>query len=203
MDRVIAYIDGYNLYYGLRAKGWKRFYWLNLVSLVRNLLKPGQTLVKVKYFTTLVSNPMDKRKRQSTFIEALETLGDLEIFYGKFLVHEKNCVNCGHKTRLPSEKMTDVNIASEILCDGFKDLYDTVMLISADSDLSSPVLKVQKEFSNKRVVAVFPPERHSLRLQQIANSSFTIGRANLAKSLFPDQVTKPDGFVLRRPIEWR
>lgn len=29
MERVIAYVDGYNLYYGLRAKGWKRYYWLN------------------------------------------------------------------------------------------------------------------------------------------------------------------------------
>ena len=28
MNRVIAYIDGYNLYHGLREQGWKRFYWL-------------------------------------------------------------------------------------------------------------------------------------------------------------------------------
>jgi hypothetical protein len=26
MKRVIAYIDGFNLCFGLREKGWKRFY---------------------------------------------------------------------------------------------------------------------------------------------------------------------------------
>lgn len=29
-QRVIAYIDGFNLYFGLKAAKWKRFYWLNL-----------------------------------------------------------------------------------------------------------------------------------------------------------------------------
>jgi hypothetical protein len=39
-ERVIAYIDGFNLYFGLKSTGWKKFYWLNLQSMVQNLLKP-------------------------------------------------------------------------------------------------------------------------------------------------------------------
>ena len=35
MQRVIAYVDGYNLYYGLRTKRWKWFYWLNIQSTAR------------------------------------------------------------------------------------------------------------------------------------------------------------------------
>jgi len=38
MQRVIAYVDGYNLYHGLREKGWKWFYWLNIQAMVQNLL---------------------------------------------------------------------------------------------------------------------------------------------------------------------
>jgi len=30
MDRVITYIDGFNLYFGLKSKDWQRYYWLNL-----------------------------------------------------------------------------------------------------------------------------------------------------------------------------
>ena len=30
MQRVIVYIDGFNLYYGLRAAGLQRYYWLDL-----------------------------------------------------------------------------------------------------------------------------------------------------------------------------
>ena len=50
MERVIAYVDGYNLYYGLREKGWRRFYWLNIQAMAQHLLKPNQTLVTTKYF---------------------------------------------------------------------------------------------------------------------------------------------------------
>ena len=30
MQRVSVYVDGFNLYYGLKSKGWRRYYWLNL-----------------------------------------------------------------------------------------------------------------------------------------------------------------------------
>ena len=52
LQRVAAYIDGFNLYYGLRSKGWRRYYWLDLRRLVERLLRRGQQLVAVRYFTT-------------------------------------------------------------------------------------------------------------------------------------------------------
>ena len=56
MDRVIVYIDGFNLYFGLKSKGWRRYFWLNPQKLIENLLKPGQRLVFTKYFTARVNN---------------------------------------------------------------------------------------------------------------------------------------------------
>ena len=47
MKRVIVYVDGFNLYFGLRSKGWRRHYWLNLVKLAGALLKPDQQLARV------------------------------------------------------------------------------------------------------------------------------------------------------------
>ena len=32
-QRVVIYIDGFNLYFGLREKGWKNLYWLNVYKL--------------------------------------------------------------------------------------------------------------------------------------------------------------------------
>ena len=55
MERVIAYIDGFNLYYGLKSSGWRRYYWLNIQRLVQNLLKPNQRLILTKYFTSRIS----------------------------------------------------------------------------------------------------------------------------------------------------
>ncbi len=45
MERLIAYVDGFNLYFGMRETGWQRFYWLDIELLVRNLLKPYQKLI--------------------------------------------------------------------------------------------------------------------------------------------------------------
>ena len=49
MERVIAYIDGFNLYYGISDKGWRRYLWLDLAALTRSLLVPGQQLAATKY----------------------------------------------------------------------------------------------------------------------------------------------------------
>ena len=63
MKHVIAYIDGFNLYYGLRSKGWRWFYWLNVQEMARRILKPDQMLIITKYFTSIVNHFFDKHRR--------------------------------------------------------------------------------------------------------------------------------------------
>jgi uncharacterized LabA/DUF88 family protein len=201
MNRVIAYIDGFNLYFGLRSKGWKYFYWLNLQAVAQNMLKPGQKLEITKYFTAKVSFPSDKQRRQNTFLEALGTLSNFHIYYGHYLDKVITCRNCGATWHKPEEKMTDVNIAMELLTDTFQNAYDTALLFSADSDLVGPIKKVKLLFPHKHVVVVFPPGRHSAALKRITAHTF-LGRNVLLKSVFPDEVVKPDGFILHRPVRW-
>jgi uncharacterized LabA/DUF88 family protein len=203
MERVIAYIDGYNLYYGLREKNLKRFYWLNLQAMAGDLLKPNQALVATKYFTTIVKRPDDKRKRQAVYLEALQTLNNFHIYYGHFLADTMKCRNCGYTYDTYHEKMTDVNIAVELMSDAFQDQFDVALLISADSDLVGPIHAVQRLFPQKRTVVAFPPNRTSSALQRAAAGNLFISRDTLAKSLFPDQVVKPNGFILQRPAQWR
>lgn len=202
MERIIIYIDGFNLYFGLKTKGWKRYYWINPQKLAMNLLKDNQRLVTTKYFTSRISGPPDKIKRQGIFIEALETLDDFHIFYGHYLTNTIECQKCGDIFAKPNEKMTDVNIAVEILTDAFQDAFDTALLISADSDLIAPIKKVNQLFPEKKIVVAFPPARSSFALKKIVNASFVIGRKTLAKSVFPEAVVKPDGFILKRPERW-
>jgi len=203
MQRVIAYVDGFNLYYGLRSKNWKWFYWLNIQEMAQHMLKPSQILMSTKYFTSVVNQPPDKHKRQATYLEALQTLSNVHIHYGHFLSDTVTCRNCGHTYRTYHEKMTDVNIATELMSDAFQDAFDTALLVSADSDLVGPVQAVRRLFSRKRIVIAFPPSRHSNALKRAANAYTHIGRNVLSKSVFPDQITKLDGFVLRRPRRWR
>ncbi len=202
MQKINVYIDGFNLYFGLKDKGWKRYYWLNLVELSRKLLKPDQSLKDVKYFTSRISLPPDKAKRQSVFIEALETLPEIKLYFGKYQKNDVTCTKCGHVMYKPSEKMTDVNIAVEMLADAFRNEFDVAILISADSDLTGSIKYIRQLFPEKQIVVAFPPSRFSYELQNIAHASFVIGRKKLADSAFPEQVTKADGFILNRPASW-
>ena len=204
-ERVAVYIDGFNLFYGMRARGWRRYYWLDLVKLAHNLLQPTQSLQVVRYFAASLisdSNDAGKETRQKTYLDALETLPNLSIQLGYFQPQRSQCSNCGKVTRTYEEKMTDVNISVALLNDAQDDLFDTAMVISADSDLVGPIQSVLTRHPNKRVIAAFPPDRKSKHLRQVVNASFTIGRNKLRDSQLPDQVTRTDGFVLRRPTSW-
>ena len=202
MERIITYIDGFNLYFGLKSKNWKKYYWLNLKELSNNLLIKDQKLVKTKYFTSRVKDNPEKQKRQSTFIDALETLSDFEIYYGKYQQNKVECYQCHYVFSDQNEKMTDVNIATEMLCDAFRDSYDTAILISGDSDLIPPIRAIQYHFPRKKVIVAFPPERYNKSVKDVAKGSFIIGRSKLHNSLFPDTLTSKTGFLLNKPKEW-
>ena len=203
MRRVTAYIDGLNLYYGLRDKGWRRYYWLDVRRLIENLLKPGQTLGEVHYFTTRALFGTNKIARQSAYFDALETLQGVSVHYGYYVTKSRRCPNCDTVHQVPEEKMTDVNIAVELLCDAHDDAFDTAMLVSGDGDLAGPVEAVIKRHPQKSVVVAFPPNRRSVGLSAAASASFVIGRKRISDSQLPDEIAKPDGYILRRPERWR
>jgi hypothetical protein len=118
--RVIVYIDGFNMYFGILEAGYLNCKWLNIRKLANNLLQSNQELVEIKYFTSRVSNNPDKQKRQTTYIEALESVG-IKIFYGHYQNDKTECRQCGNIWPTFHEKMTDVNIATQIILDAYQD----------------------------------------------------------------------------------
>ena len=44
----------------------------------------------------------------------------------------------------PAKKKTDVNIATHLICDGIADLYETAIIVTADSDLIPAINAVKK-----------------------------------------------------------
>ncbi len=202
MERVIAYVDGFNLYFGMKQNGNDTL-WLNIQQLSQSLLKPNQQLIHTKYFTSRIRNNPAKEQRQKTYIEVLETLSDCDIIYGHYQSHIEQCRKCGHTYPYSNEKMTDVNIAVALLEDAFNDKYDTAFLITGDSDLVPPINCIHKLFPSKRVFVAFPPNRFNVSMNNIAKGSMTIGRKKLKDAQFPDSVTKKNGFVLVKPQVWQ
>ena len=161
MESVAAYIDAYNLYHSLKENNWKRYYWLDIPSLLQNLLRPNQKLTTVYYFTSTSPMPGSK-KRQQIYIEALESNSlRNQIFFktirGKFKPEDivcntcndyAFCRSCDELITIYHEKETDVNISVKMISDAYQELYDTVLLLTADSDQVGTI-KTIKEYERK------------------------------------------------------
>lgn len=202
--RVAVYIDGFNLYFGIRASGLGKYLWLDLCAFSNSLLKDRQRLVAVKYFTARIARPESKRLRQNTYLDALATLdgGLFSIAYGNYQQNQTTCSQCGQSYDVPSEKQTDVNIAVGMLTDAFRDSFDIALLVSADSDLCPVVTAIRALYPTKQVIAMFPPSRASKELAGAASACFNIGKAKLSQNQFPDVIRLSHGFELRKPGLW-
>lgn len=204
MFRVIVYVDGFNLYNGLRDKHGRRYLWLDLQRLSSRLLVTGQQLTEVRYFSARVRGQEGTRRRQSTYLDAMVSHCDLvHVTEGRFQEMQRTCRACGKATVGYEEKETDVNIATALTEDAVTDRFDTAILISGDSDLCPAVRAVGRLAPAKKVVAAFPPRRSSEELRKVCHASFTIADAKIRRSLLPDMVTTATGLVLRRPERWQ
>lgn len=199
-ERVAVYIDGFNLYFGMKDAKFEYLKWLNIKLLSENILKTGQVLVSVKYFTSRINNNQEKQKRQSMYIDALQTT-NISIIYGNYQKNSITCRNCKNKWDTFNEKKTDVNIAVQILMDAYRDIYDTAILISGDSDLVPPIEIIKSDFQNKKVIVVFPPKRINISLTKVADGYLVLSRKILKISQFPNELNT-NGYTLRKPEEW-
>ena len=202
--RVIAYVDGFNLYYGIMDKGWGRYRWLDVRALIAAFIRPPQTLVTVHYFTARSTNPPDRYKRHTTYLNALQRSTDIQVTEGTMLSRPRSCPNCGHRWNRNQEKQTDVGIAVAMLMDATESRADEMFLLSADSDLI-PVVSLLQGRLGVPVTVLDPPRRHSSELAQTASRRLHIARSKLAQAQLPDPVAyqhRDKDRLIHRPVEW-
>lgn len=207
IPRTILYVDGFNLYY--RALKQIRANWLNLSQLAKNLL-PAYNVIRIKYYTArILANPHDpdQHVRQQIYLRALETLPDVEIHYGSFLSKDRKFPDAGcwkDKHYRPvlvvksEEKGSDVNLASHLIRDGFRDEYDVAGVISNDTDLEEPIRIVSQELK-KGVVLLHPSKYASGKLGQYATEQRRIRSGVLLASQFPLTLVDSVGSFTKPP----
>lgn len=196
MKRAIVYIDGFNLYYGIRSLNNPILKWLNIEYFAKSFLAPNTCLEQVKYFTAMIKGDLDKMARQKLYLHVLEQQSKrLTIIKGHFLKKGKRCPNCNHYNQTFEEKKTDVNIACEMLTDAYEDHFDVAFLVSGDSDLMPPVGKITAK--GKIVIIANPPKRKSNELNQVASNSI-----HMKKYLLPAEIPTKRG-KLTMPETWK
>ncbi|MFK3672110.1 NYN domain-containing protein [Leifsonia aquatica] len=202
-ERLIVYVDGFNLYHGLHQAYGRSLLWIDLVALSRSL-RPRSALVGVKYFTAPVLGDPGALSRQAHHQSAMSARnpGLLTVVQGRYQSKNVTCRNCGRAHRVYEEKETDVNIAVALVSDSALGNMDSALIISADSDLA-PAVKVAHVLKpNMFITAAFPPERYSNELKSLMPASFKIGRDKLRQAQLPATFTA-DRATFSRPDKWK
>lgn len=210
--RTIVYVDGFNLYYGC-LKGTP-YRWLDLRSFTGKML-PRDQIVGIKYFTAAVqARPPDPDApaRQRAYLRALETIPGFEIFLGQFLtseiwamrVHPPRVGQKKVKVYKTEEKGSDVNLATQLLVDGYEGNYELAVVVSNDGDLKGPIEHVRNVLS--KPVGVLNPRRkrsYALSPHPLPKGSFykPIREGVLRASQFPDEIEDARG-TFRKPTSW-
>jgi uncharacterized LabA/DUF88 family protein len=187
----------------LQARHGRKYLWLDLQALAASLLVPGQTLEQVTYFTARVRDDPNSEQRQSHYVDALVDHSPLvTVVNGRFQEKLRACRSCGGRWTVYEEKETDVNIASILIEDAVRDRYDSALLVSADSDLCPAIRAVKRLRPEKRVIAAFPPRRHSADLKRAVDGHLFIGVDKVRRAQLPATVVTRAGVRLDRPKHW-
>lgn len=206
--RTIAYVDGYNLYYG-RLQGTP-YKWLNLHSMIRRVLhiqNPAFELVQVKYFTSpvlgsLATRGADSVAAQNAYLRALEASGvviskgrhQLEPgrsprFVDGMKANRSDTVAVWHL----DEKETDVRLALAMYRDACRSEMDQAVLVGSDTDMV-PTLEMLKADFGLPTGLILPRHPDSKRppagsLQTLANwTRQHLLDAELAESQFKPRI---------------
>ena len=204
------YIDGFNLYY--RALRGTDFRWLDLRVLSSQLF-PNDSVNRICFFTALVQprpNDPGQATRQLIYHRALKTLPGVEIHLGALRPRTKR-LPLAQSASGPltfvrvldsEEKGTDVNLATELLVDGFKGNFQKAVVISNDSDFARAMRVIRGELG-LQIVSVNPDTRAKPHRDLSSASTYVknIRRNHLRRSQLPATLTDSFG-TFSKPREW-
>lgn len=203
--RVFIYVDGFNLYYRL-LKNRSDCKWLDLKSLFTSLCRPQDQIVKIKYFTARVSNrPWNPgvATRQDTYFRALKsTTYEIEFIYGQFQSHPVEMWLSDRSAKVEviktEEKGSDVNLATHLLNDAWKNLYDIAILVSNDSDMASAI-EMAKSLGKTVGWFMTDKKKPSKKLEPLMHFKKMIRPGRMLHHLLPDTIP---GTTITKPKEW-
>ena len=215
-NRAVVYIDGFNLYNGIKKLGKPRLKWLDVGKLGADLAD-GECAVK--FFTALVKGDSEKdteekRNRQNIYHEALAAAcPSLEFIYGMVDTKSMWCKNClrfnsefgcclcgAHNTNF-QERRTDVNLAFHLTRDFVAGAFERAFVVSGDSDFTLPVSEIAAT-PGREMIVVSPPKRENQKLTQQANRHIAIKQDRLERCLLSVPVVGKRKKIYPPP-EWK
>jgi len=177
----------------------------------RALLLPDQDLHRVRYFIARVGGrgvDHELPQRQDTFLRAVATLPEVSIHEGYFQTKPTRLPLASSPNHAPEivevlrteEKGSDVNLATHLLLDAFREDAEVAVVVSDDFDLKEPLRVARHDLG--RTLGIASPRRNP-RLGRAVEANFyrPIREAMLRESQLPETV-RDDGGSIHRPSSW-
>jgi hypothetical protein len=137
----------------------------------------------VEYLTARVRNQPESEQRQAAYLDALAAHCPLDkVVQGRFQEKTHECWSCGGRWVSYEEKETDGSLRT--------------------ATCAPAVRSLKRVNPGKRVIAVFPPRRHSEDLRKAADGMIKINDVSIRNSQLPPTVVNATGITLIRPKYW-
>jgi len=164
-ERISIFIDGSNLYHGLKVIGIKRIDFDDFTK----LLAEGRDIRRIFYYTAEMDKDFDEQRfiKHQNFIRKLSLIPKFKVVFCTF----KKIIEKDRKVRY-EVKGDDVQLANDMLVGAYENFYDTAILVSGDEDFKPVVRTVRK--LGKKVENIFFRGGSSSRLRKTCNSSKNI-----------------------------
>ena len=215
--------------------------WLDLTKLAKNLIISSHEIVSVNYFSAMRNEYVrrlseeiiksikkeeicahrkkvneeillisEQHERHTTYIEALKSK-DVICDISEFGWNRIKCRYCGKHYTKPTEKQTDVKIALRIVSDAYENKFDSLILISEDSDFFPIIENIITEHNKEVFVAVESSvvkrflkkmkRQEKFPYEKITILPFT--ESLLRQCQLPDEISIGEGKKIYRPEKYR
>jgi uncharacterized LabA/DUF88 family protein len=168
-ERAAVYIDGSNFYNYLKdgevnfPNGVK----FDFKNFVDYLVGNERECISKRYYTGIFRNFDGSKKSQELVSGQQKFLTNIE--KDGFVIKRGRIMPIGGVYK---EKGTDVKIAVDLIVGAEKDLYDTAILVSSDTDLIPAIRHIK--YKNKKLEYVGFAHAPSLGIQKYANFSILL-----------------------------
>jgi len=166
-DRVAIFIDGSNLYHGLRGNFGR--YNINFADFAKKLCFTRR-LFRIYYYNVLQDSTQrpDAYREQQEFLDTLRQTPYLEVRLGSTKLTQG----------VPVEKGIDIMLATDLLYFAWNNSYDVAVLVSGDSDFAYALQAVKN--MGKHVEVAYFESGVSKDLLNIADNRYLLNRSFFA-----------------------
>jgi uncharacterized LabA/DUF88 family protein len=164
-ERVSIFIDGSNLYHGLKALKIKKLDFCKFAQLIAK----GREIKRVFYYTAMMDKSFDEERfiKHKNFLDEISRIPKFKVVLCTFkkIIEKDGTIKYGIKG-------DDVQLANDMVVGAYENKYDTAILVSGDEDFK-PVVRTARRLG-KKVENIFFRGGSSSRLRKTCNLSENI-----------------------------